>query len=67
MYKIYYCDRYAVIVEYRLAPRNQQSSPQATEHYERFEVIKDNGQLKIDRMDLASGVDADCTFVLEGP
>ena len=66
-YKIYYCDSNTVIVEYKLAPRNQQSSPQATERHERFYVVKDNGQLKIDQMDPVSDVDPSCTFVIEGP
>ena len=66
-YKIYFCDLYTVIVEYRLAPRNQQSSPQETEHYERYKVIEQNGQFKINRGDPTSGVDAHCSFVLESP
>ena len=66
-YNIYFCDSNTVIVEYRLTPRNQQASPQATERYERFYVVKENGQSKIDQIDPVSAVDPDCTFELEGP
>lgn len=65
--KIYFCDSNTVIVEYRLAPRNQPSSLEATERYERFYVVKENGQLKIDEIDPVSGVDPSCTFEIDGP
>ena len=65
--KIYFCDSNTVIVGYILAPRNQPSSLEATERYERFYVVKENGQLKIDEIDPVSGVDPSCTFEIDGP
>jgi hypothetical protein len=67
IYKIYYCDPYTVIVEYRLIPRNQESAPQETERYERYRVIEDHGQLKINQVEPTSGVNPACTFVIDAP
>lgn len=63
-YEIYDCSSDTVIVRYSLAPRNNPSSTSATIYYERYTLVEDSGNLKIDRGQLVDGIDNGCIPVI---
>jgi len=63
-YEIYDCNPGTVIVRYSLAPRNEPFSTSATIFYERYTLVGNNGNLKIDKGQLIDGVDNGCISVI---
>ena len=63
-FTVYDCGQNTVIVKYSLAPRNDPSSLSTTIYYERYTLIDDNGNLKINEGQLIDGLDNGCTPVI---
>jgi|WetSurMetagenome_2_1015567.scaffolds.fasta_scaffold1215914_2 hypothetical protein len=66
-YKLYDCGSHTVAAELVYYTRGKAPKPNPQTHYLQYDLVDENGQLKIDRGDSKSGISNRCTLVPDIP